>query len=100
MSTSLNRRTWLSKSYTPLIENSRLGVRLEKLRFGVIPKKVGHFKCACLPRPRSGPGPVGRDCGLRLPHIKSKLSQEEEVFGVRLEKLRFGFIHKKVGLID
>ena len=22
------------------------------------------MECACLPRPRSGPGPVGRECGI------------------------------------
>jgi len=42
-------------------------IMLDVIIFDVIPKKVGHFKCACLP--------VGRDFGLRLPHIKSKLSQ-------------------------
>ena len=31
---------------------------------GVIHKKVGPAKCDCLPRPRSGPGPVGREFGI------------------------------------
>jgi len=37
------------------------GVRLEKLKFGVIHNKVSPSKCACLP--------VGRECELCLPAV-------------------------------
>jgi hypothetical protein len=33
-------------------------------------------ECACLPRPRSGPGPVGRDCGMR--NLKRGIGRQGE----------------------